>query len=269
MVPSSFIVRRRIKETADTFTLELEQESGGFAFEPGQFNMLYGFGVGEVPISISGKPFKPEKLVHTIRDVGMVTSALGRLRKGDQVGVRGPFGSSWPTKLAEGKDVLIAAGGIGLAPIRPAIEHILANRERYGRVVILYGARTPEDMLFPKDLKKWSARLDVEVMVTVDRASRAWRGGVGVITTLVGLAPIEPEKTLAFVCGPEIMIRYVMMHLRERGLTTDQIYVSMERNMRCAEGRCGHCQFGPTFVCKDGPVYPFSEIQPFFGVREF
>ena len=153
--------------------------------------------------------------------------------------------------------------------IRPAIEHILANRERYGRVVILYGARTPEDMLFPKDLQKWSARLDIEVMVTVDRASRSWRGGVGVITTLVGLAPIDPENTLAFVCGPEIMIRYVMMHLRERGLTTDQIYVSMERNMRCAEGRCGHCQFGPTFVCKDGPVYPFSEIQPFFGVREF
>ncbi|MFV1980497.1 MAG: FAD/NAD(P)-binding protein, partial [Rhodothermia bacterium] len=237
--------------------------------DPGQFNMLYAFGIGEVPISISGKPFNPAKLVHTIREVGAVTAALNGLRKGDQVGVRGPFGSAWPTQIAEGRDVIFAAGGIGLAPIRPAIEHILENRERYGRVVILYGARTPEDVLFPKDLGKWSARLDTEVLVTVDQASRSWRGGVGVITTLVRLASIEPENTVAFVCGPEIMMKYVVMHLVERGLTEDRLYLSMERNMQCAVGRCGHCQFGPTFVCKDGPVYPFRQIEPFFGVREF
>lgn len=269
MIPSPFIVRRRTKETADTFTLELEPSLAPFAFEPGQFNMLYAFGVGEVPISISGKPYKPGTLVHTIREVGTVTSALNKLRKGDEVGVRGPFGSSWPTEFAEGKDVVIAAGGIGLAPIRPAIEHILANRDRYGRFIILYGARNPEDVLFPKDLEKWGGRFDTDVFVTVDRASRSWRGGVGVITTLVRLAQFDPANTVAFVCGPEIMMKYAIMHLRSREIPNDHLFVSMERNMRCAEGRCGHCQLGPTFICKDGPVYPFSEIEPFFGVREF
>lgn len=269
MVPEPFVIKRRTKETADTFTVELVRDAGPFSFEPGQFNMLYSLGVGEAPISISGKPFAPDRLVHTIRTVGAVTSALGKLKKGDRVGIRGPFGSAWPLKAAEGKDVLVAAGGIGLAPIRPAIEHILANREKYGRFVILYGARTPEDMLYTNDLSQWSSRLDTDVMVTVDRASRDWRGSVGVITTLVKNAPFDPENTIALVCGPEIMMHYVIIHLRSRGLTHEQIYVSVERNMRCAEGRCGHCQLGPTFVCKNGPVYRFDEIEPFFGVREF
>jgi NAD(P)H-flavin reductase len=269
MTPRSFTVRRRSKETSDTFTIELDHRGSPFTFEPGQFNMLYAFGVGEAPISISGKPFVSDRLVHTIRKVGSVTSALNGLRKGDVIGVRGPFGSAWPLQLAQGKDVLVVAGGIGLAPIRPAIEHIFEHRQRYGRFAILYGARTPEDLLYPKDLGRWSARLDSDVMVTVDRASRAWRGSVGVITTLVRNSPIQPENAIVLVCGPEIMMHYVSLHLTDQGYREDQIYVSMERNMRCAEGRCGHCQFGPHFVCKDGPVFRFDRVSPFFGVREF
>lgn len=269
MIPEPFIVRRRLKETADTFTIELERAAGPFPFEPGQFNMLYAFGVGEVPISISGKPYVSDTLVHTIRDVGSVTTALGKLRKGDRLGVRGPFGSSWPTKQVEGKDVIIVAGGIGLAPIRPVIEHVLAGRQKYGRFAILYGARTPESILYGKDLAKWSSRLDTDVLVTVDRASRSWRGSVGVITTLVRGLTIAPDNAVVFVCGPEIMMHYVVLKLRGQGFSDDQVFVSMERNMRCAEGRCGHCQLGPAFICKDGPVFRFSDIQPFFGVREF
>lgn len=269
MTPEPFTVKRRLKETSDTFTIELERAAGPFPFEPGQFNMLYAFGVGEVPISISGKPFASDTLVHTIRDVGTVTTALSKLRRGDCVGVRGPFGSAWPTKRAKGKDVIIVAGGIGLAPIRPAIEHILANRAEYGRFVILYGARTPESLLFEKDLARWSSRLDTDVLVTVDRASRSWRGSVGVITTLVRGLTIAPDNALVFICGPEIMMQYVVLKLRGQGCSDDQIFLSMERNMRCAEGRCGHCQLGPAFICKDGPVFRLSDIQPYLGVREF
>ncbi|HUF09922.1 MAG TPA: FAD/NAD(P)-binding protein [Rhodothermales bacterium] len=269
MIPEPFTITRRQKETVDTFTIELERESGPFAFQPGQFNMLYAFGVGEVPISISGRPFATDRLVHTIRDVGTVTTALGKLKTGDQVGVRGPFGSSWPTDLAEGKDVIVAAGGIGLAPIRPAIEQVLAHREKYGRFIILYGARTPESILYGRDLGKWSARLDTDVLVTVDRASRSWRGHVGVITDLLRNAPVAPENAVVFVCGPEIMMHYVVLNLRGRGFSGEQIFVSLERNMQCAEGRCGRCQLGPAFVCKDGPVFRFTDIEPYFGVREF
>lgn len=267
MNPEAYTVQRRVKETADTFSIELESD-GAFRFEPGQFSMLYAFGVGEIPISISGSDDTRDRLVHTIRGVGTTTSAFSGLRRGDQLGVRGPFGVGWPMEEAKGKDVVVIAGGIGLAPIRPAIEHILANRAEYGRFTILYGARSPEDILYSKDLAHWSSLLDVEVMVTVDRASREWRGSVGVITTLIGRAPIDPDDSLAMVCGPEIMMRYAVQHLRRRGVRPDQIFVSLERNMRCAVGRCGHCQFGPAFVCKDGPVFRFSRIEPFFRVRE-
>jgi NAD(P)H-flavin reductase len=269
MIPEPFTVRRRLRETADTFTIELDRAGEPFTFAPGQFNMLYAFGVGEVPISISGKSARTGRLIHTIRDVGMVTHALGKLRAGDQLGVRGPFGSAWPINEAKGKDVIVAAGGIGLAPIRPAIEHMLAHREQYGRFVILYGARNPESLLYSKDLGKWSARLDTDVLVTVDRASRTWRGSVGVITTLIRSIPVPSDNAIVMICGPEIMMHYVLRNFHGRGFSSEQMFVSMERNMRCAEGRCGHCQFGPTFICKDGPVYRFSDIEQFFGVREF
>jgi NAD(P)H-flavin reductase len=270
MRPEPFKVRHVTKETGDTFTLTLAPVSAApfRSFAPGQFNMLYVFGVGEVPISISGDPARPEILVHTIRAVGATTRAMQKLQKGDWVGVRGPFGTSWPVDQAHGHDVVLIAGGIGLAPIRPALYHVLLHRGLYGRVVLLYGARTPRDMLYAKELREWRGRFDVVVDVTVDRATMEWQGSVGVVTKMVQRSPFDPQSTMAFICGPEVMIRYAAQALEQRGTPGSSIFVSMERNMKCAVGVCGHCQFGPWFVCKDGPVFRHDQIQRFFGMRE-
>jgi NAD(P)H-flavin reductase len=270
MRPEPFVVRHVTKETGDTFTLTLAPVGGAKLrpFAPGQFSMLYVFGVGEVPISISGDPARPEILVHTIRAVGHTTRAMQKLEKGDWVGVRGPFGTSWPVDQAHGHDVILISGGIGLAPIRPAIYHVLLHRALYGRVVILYGARTPRDMLYPKELREWRSRFDVVVDVTVDRATMEWQGAVGVVTKMVQRSPFDPQSAMAFICGPEVMIRYAAQALEQRGTSPSGIFVSMERNMKCAVGVCGHCQFGPWFVCKDGPVFRYDRIQRFFGLRE-
>ncbi|MBK6765656.1 MAG: FAD/NAD(P)-binding protein [bacterium] len=264
MTPRPFRVKRTYAETDDTFTLELEPErpEEGFAFAAGQFNMLYAYGVGEVPISISGDPLKPLPLIHTTRSVGLVTEALRRLKKGDLIGVRGPFGTSWPVIPARGSDVVIVAGGIGLAPLRPALYHVLRNREDYGQIALLYGTRTPSDMLFTKELEQWRGRFDMDVGITVDRATGSWRGNVGVVTRLISRAPFDPHNTVAMVCGPEIMMRYTVMELTKRGVPESRVFVSMERNMKCGIGLCGHCQFGPSFICKDGPVYPHDVLTP-------
>jgi len=268
--PEPFVVKQVTKEAGDTFTLALVPAAGGRfrRFAPGQFNMLYVFGVGEVPISISGDPARPELLVHTIRAVGTTTRALQKLGKGDQVGVRGPFGTAWPVDEAHGQDVLIVAGGIGLAPLRPALYHVLLHRGLYGRVVLLYGARTPKDILYARELRDWRSRFDLDVEVTVDRATMEWQGAVGVVTKLVTRAPLDPASALAFICGPEVMIRFAAMALQGRGVPDRRLFVSMERNMKCAVGICGHCQFGRHFVCKDGPVFRYDAIHPFFGMRE-
>ena len=269
MRPTLFRVAQTSRETSDTFTLGLESlDHAPFAFAPGQFDMLYVFGVGEVPISISGDPARPELLVHTIRAVGAVTRALQKLRPGDVVGVRGPFGTPWPVEEARGHDVVIVAGGIGLAPLRPALYHVLLHRGLYGKVLLAYGARTPNDLLFARELRAWRSRFDVDVEVTVDRASGRWLGGVGVVTKLIERAPVDGSSAIAFVCGPEVMIRFSVMALEKRGLAHSSIYVSMERNMKCAVGLCGHCQFGPYFVCRDGPVFRYDRTLPFFGIRE-
>jgi NAD(P)H-flavin reductase len=270
MIPEPLRIQRIAQDTYDTFTLELEPpvRAGGFRFLPGQFNMLYVFGVGEVPISISGNPTNPQKLVHTTRAVGIVTRALRKLKRGDAAGVRGPFGSNWPTDRAVGGDVVIVAGGIGLAPLRPALYQILANRKNYGKVALIYGARTPDDLLYRKELERWRARLDVEVKVTVDRAAGGWLGEVGVVTTLIPRAGFTPERALALVCGPEVMMRFTAMELLKRGVSAERIYLSMERNMKCAVGFCGHCQYGPMFICKDGPIFRYDVIQRLLGIRE-
>jgi NAD(P)H-flavin reductase len=207
-------------------------------------------------------------LIHTIRSVGTLTRALTALKKGASIGVRGPFGSAWPVEQAEGHDVLIVAGGIGLAPLRPAIYRILARRRAYGRVLILYGSRTPRDLLFRKELEQWRGRFDTYVDVTVDRASGEWEGNVGVVTSLISRANFDPEHTVAVLCGPEIMMRFTIAALNDQGVENERIHLSMERNMKCAVGFCGHCQYGPGFVCRDGPVYRFDRIQHLFGVRE-
>jgi len=270
MAPRPYSVQRVVKETSDTFTLELRPEGGTPAmnFAPGQFNMIYAFGVGEVPISISGDPGKPGTLVHTTREVGAVTRAMRNLEPSDWVGLRGPFGVGWPVAEARGADVVIVAGGIGLAPLRPALYQLLAARNYYGKVVLLYGTRTPADILFRRELQRWHSRFDLEVHVTVDRAMGNWKGNVGVVTTLIPHAPFDPHSTIAMVCGPEVMMRFTVQELEKRGVAPENTYLSMERNMKCAIGLCGHCQFGPTFICKDGPVFRYDRVQPLLAVRE-
>jgi len=230
--------------------------------------MLYLFGTGEVPISISGNPSEPEKLIHTIRAVGTVTQAMAKLKPGDIIGVRGPFGIGWPVEEAKGSDLVIIAGGIGLAPLRPVIYQALEKRNEFGRFVLLYGSRTPEDLLYRRELEKWRARLDVEVLVTVDRAMGDWRGNVGVVTKLISKAGFDPLHATAMVCGPEIMMRFTATELQNRGVPRENIYISMERNMRCGIGLCGHCQMGPTFICKNGPVYRYDYLKDMLTKRE-
>jgi len=269
MLPTLHRVNRVRTETHDTFTLEISPNGkSGFGFAPGQFNMLYVFGVGEVPISISGDPTHPETLLHTTRAVGTVTKAMKKMKAGDMIGVRGPFGAGWPIESAKGRDVVIVAGGIGLAPLRSSMYQLLARREEFGKIVLLYGTRTPDDILFRKELEKWRARLDLEVYITVDRAAGSWKGNVGVVPTLIHKAPFDPMHTIAMICGPEVMMRFTGIELQKRGLNPEQIYLSMERNMKCGIGLCGHCQYGPTFICKDGPVYRYDAIASLLSKRE-
>jgi len=255
------------RDSPDVVTLDLAPPRP-FEFLPGQFNMLYRPGVGEVPISISGDPADHGRVLHTIRDVGPVTSALCALRPGASVGVRGPYGTSWPVAAAEGGDLVIVAGGIGLPPLRPALYQALSRRDRYGRVVLLYGARTPGDLLFTDELSAWRARFDLHVSVTVDAADPGWRGNVGVVPDLLRRAPFDPGATTAFVVGPEIMIRFTVRALAEAGVTDDRIYLSLERNMQCAVGMCGHCQLGPFLICRDGPVFSQQRVARWLGIRE-
>jgi NAD(P)H-flavin reductase len=270
MLPALCRIESVRKDTHDTFTIELvpEGDGGRVPFLPGQFNMLYIFGVGEIPISISGDPARRDVLVHTTRAVGMVTKAMRKLKRNDVVGVRGPFGSHWPVEDMVGSDIVMVAGGIGLAPLRPALYALLAQREKFGKIVLLYGTRSPADILYKNELERWRSRFDLEVHITVDRAMEGWRGNVGVVTTLIRKSPFDPDNTMAMVCGPEVMMRYTILELNKRGVQMPNIYVSMERNMKCAIGLCGHCQLGNVFVCKDGPVFRYDAIEKLFSQRE-
>ncbi len=268
MAPRFLTVLARTQETADVVTLEIAAGDDGFRFLPGQFNMLYAFGVGEVAISISGDPARPETIVHTIRAVGPVSTALTRLQPGEQVGLRGPFGSAWPVEQAVAKDVLVLGGGIGLVPLRPAILRLLARRAAYGNIAILYGAREPAEMLYPQELDAWRRGPDIQVQVTVNRAGTDWRGQVGYVTDLLPRTRFDPANTVAMICGPEPMIRASVVALQDLGVAAGQVFVSLERNMKCAIGHCGHCQFGPHFICKDGPVYSYDRIAALMPVRE-
>jgi len=267
-VPQIYCVERVSRELPDTVTLDLTPLTGRRpSFEPGQFNMLYVFGVGEVAISMSGDPTE-STFVHTVRNVGTVSGAIEKVAPGSIIGLRGPFGTAWPVKEAEGSDVILVAGGLGLAPLRPAIYAILANRVRYGRVVILLGSRNPKDILYRHELEQWRQRLDVDIEVTVDHADPDWRGHVGVVPKLIPMAAFDPHDAFGLICGPEVMMRFSVNAFLDAGLPPDRVYVSMERNMKCAIGLCGHCQFGPTFVCKDGPVMRFDRIASIFAIRE-
>jgi NAD(P)H-flavin reductase len=271
MLPEPYRVERVSPETHDTFTIGIAPANGsGIApFAPGQFNMLYLFGVGELPISISGDAENPARLEFTVRSVGMATKALVTRRAGDTIGLRGPYGTAWPLDAARGKDLLLVAGGIGLAPLRPVIYHVLRHREDFVRLLVVYGARSTRDLLYRKELASWGRLPDTQVMSTVDYGGQSWRGHVGVVTTLFRHLRLHPDRTVAFVCGPEIMMRYAVRELQHaRGVPQHNIWLSMERNMKCAVGFCGHCQYGPHFICKDGPVFSYSRIASLLGKDE-
>jgi NAD(P)H-flavin reductase len=270
LLPRPFRVARVRRELGDVRTLALEafDGRGPMVFRPGQFTMVYVFGIGEVPLSISGDPAKPDVLVHTVRAVGAVTRAVCAAKKDDVLGVRGPYGEGWPVEAASGRDVVIMAGGLGLAPLRPLVRMILARRGAFGRVVVLVGARRPSSVLFSRDLAQWRARFDLDVRATVDAGDSTWNGDVGVITTLVPRVTFDPGKTTAFICGPEVMMRFAASDLVDQGVPPELIFLSLERNMKCAVGVCGRCQFGPAFVCKDGPVFSYARIAGSLRIRE-
>jgi NAD(P)H-flavin reductase len=267
MVPQPFRVRSRRRETSDTWTLTLEPLVGApISPGPGQFTMVYAFGVGEIPISVSGA--HDGLLVHTVRAVGAVSAAIASARQGAVLGVRGPFGTTWPVHDAVGHDVLVIAGGVGLAPLRTAVQALERTRQDYGEVTLLYGGRSPGDLLFRRELESLRRRGKLSVDVTVDAARPDWAGKVGVVPKLIDAAHFDPATVIALVCGPEVMMHFSVTALRERGVASEQIYLSMERNMRCAVGHCGHCQLGPTLVCRDGAVYSYDKLEPLMGVRE-
>lgn len=269
MLPAIARVCRRRRESPDVWTLELEPaEPCVTGFAPGQFNMLTMFGIGEVPVSFSGDPAEPDRIVHTVRAVGPVSQALARCRPGDIIGLRGPFGIGWPMAEALGCDVVLVAGGLGLAPLRPVLYRLLAERPRYGKIVVLYGTRSPGDILFRRELEAWRRRLDIDIEVTVDHAIGDWHGEVGIVTRLIPRAAFDPLHAIAMVCGPEVMMRFAIAALCDAGIAAEAITLSMERNMKCAVGFCGHCQFGPVFVCKDGPVFRYDRVAGLLRLKE-
>jgi anaerobic sulfite reductase subunit B len=272
--PRRYRVATTRRETHDTVTLTLDAvEEPLSPPAAGQFTMLTVFGVGEVPISVSAADNAQIKadhdggttLVQTLRAVGAVTKALHDAKPGAAVGVRGPFGAGWDLAAARGRDVLIIAGGLGLAPLHPVLRAVLARRELYGQVSVLVGARTPADILYVEELEQI---FDAYVAVTVDHPDAGWDGRVGVVTTLLPGAPFNPDQAIAYVCGPELMMRFTADALVRGGVGAERVQLSLERNMRCGVGLCGHCQLGPLIVCRDGPVVTYDQVAPLLTVRE-
>ena len=239
-----------------------------YAFAPGQFNMLYLPGSGESALSISSDAESLDTISHTVRVAGNVTRALFGKKAGDQLALRGPYGSPWPVEECLGQDVVIACGGVGLAPLRPFVYHIIRHRNDFGRVILLYGSRTPSDLLFTDEYDAWSSA-NIEMLVTVDLGDDQWQGDIGVVPMLFYRLRLDAPKTRVLTCGPEVMMRFVMFESRARKVRKEHIFLSMERNMNCAVGLCGHCQFGPTFVCKDGPVFTYAQMEPYLHLEDF
>ena len=270
MVPRIVRVRKRTRDLPGTVTLDMEPTDGAPLprYRPGQFTMMYVFGIGEIPVSISGDASDASRLVQTVRAVGAVSEGIARLKPGDLLGLRGPFGTAWPTEELVGQDVVVVAGGLGLAPLRPSIYHLLTNRAQFGKVVLLYGTRSPDEILYRRQLETWRRRLDLQLEVTVDHAGRGWRGNVGVVTRLIPRLSIDVTNATALVCGPEVMMRFAGAALQDNGLPEQAIWVSIERNMKCAIGLCGHCQFAGMFACKDGAVVRYDRVRRLMALKE-
>ena len=254
----------RLTEDTASFTV-LPDDGSEVVFEPGQFNMIYAFGIGEIPISISGGG--SDNYHHTVRDIGLTSKALVNLKPGRKVGIRGPFGSAWPLKVCEGGDVIVVAGGIGLAPLRPVIQHLEDHGEEFNKRILLIGARSPEHLIFHEDIERWK-KTGIEVHISVDAATPTWKGTVGVVTKLFSKIDFDADNTKVIMCGPEIMMRFCASKFESRGLPQNDIYISMERNMKCAVGLCGHCQFGADFICKDGPVFNYERVEKLMTIEE-
>jgi len=265
--PATIVEKIREAEGIDTYRLRFvdEQARRTYRFAAGQFNMVYLFGVGEVAISVVSDPDESESLDHTIRVVGRVTKAIAQLQPGDELGIRGPFGQGWPLEAIRDKDIVIVTGGLGCAPVVGAIEYVFRRRSRYGKVKILHGVKTPHDLLFRQRFDAWRRQPDTQVLLTSDQPDKTWHYHVGVVTELFEQVAVDPARTVVLMCGPEIMMRLGAPILIERGVPAAAIYVSLERHMECGIGLCGHCQMGPYFLCKDGPVMSYDQAAPWLG----
>lgn len=272
-IPMQAEVVGRVEESPTIFTLSLrlvdEQQHNNYRFAPGQFNMLYQYGVGEIPISIVGDPREPYLLQHTIRTVGRVTRGFAKLKVGDRIGLRGPFGRGWPLDAVQGRDVLIVTGGLGCAPVVPVINHVLHRREQVGRIAILQGVKHSEDFIWRERYEQWDAEPDTQILLAADVSGPNWKGFTGRVTTLFEKLDIDFANSITMMCGPELMMISAARLLLERGVSPGLIWFSMERNMQCAVGHCGHCQYAEKFICRDGPVFPYHEIRHLLGVRGF
>lgn len=266
--PADIVDKRSYGPEIHVYDLRLRDRAARprFDFLPGQFNMVTAPGVGEVAISVSSDP-EDEDLAHTVRIVGRVTRVMDHLQVGDVLGLRGPYGNGWPLLEARWKDVLVVTGGLGCAPVTGAIDYMFRRRESYGRITILHGVKKPTDLVHREYFELWRRMPDTQVLLTTDQPDRSWRDRTGVVTELFEEVEIDPARTVVLMCGPEVMMRYAIQTLLRRGVAPDRIHLSLERNMKCAVGLCGHCQLGPEFLCKDGPIFPYHRIRRFFGIH--
>jgi NAD(P)H-flavin reductase len=258
------IVARR-QESPTIFSLQLQLADPDiareFRFAPGQFNMLYLYGIGEIPLSIVSDPDQPERLTHAIRTVGRVTRGFSQLKVGERVGLRGPYGHGWPVESVRGHDVMIVTGGLGCAPVVSVINYLLQRRAQFGRLMVLQGVKHSDDLIWRERYAAWEKQPDTQVLLAADVAGGHWPWFTGPITVLFEHVQFDPKNTLVMMCGPERMISASARLLLQRGVGSEDIWVSMERNMQCALGHCGHCQFGASFVCRDGPVFRYSRVR--------
>ncbi len=238
-----------------------------YRFTPGQFNMLYLYGVGEVPISIVSDPLDSHLFDHTIRAVGRVTHVMAELDSGARLGVRGPFGRGWPLEQARGRDVLIVTGGLGCAPVVSVIEYVLRRRTEYGRLIIMQGVKHSDDLIWRARYEAWAAAPDTQVLLAASEAGPGWPWSHGHVTALFEQAEFDPASTVSMMCGPEGMMLAAVTALQQKGMPDEAMWMSMERNMKCAVGLCGHCQLGPQFICRNGPVFSYAEVKPLLGIR--